>query len=71
MIIGTEQFKRDFLQEVANGEPAELVRVLVPMEYTQASSQSLNLYLPFPARHTLARFCPPSPTKLLQVTTVW
>ena len=25
--VGTEQFKRDFLQEVVHGEPAELMRM--------------------------------------------
>ena len=35
--VGTEQFQRDFLQEAVNGEPAELVRALVPMEDAQAS----------------------------------
>ena len=32
--VGTEQFKRSFLQEVVIGELAELVRALVPREYT-------------------------------------
>ena len=40
---GTEQFQRHFLQEAINGEPAELVRVLVPMEDAQASFQILRL----------------------------
>ena len=35
--VGTEHFQRDFLQEAVNGEPAELVRALVPMEDAQAS----------------------------------
>ena len=35
--VGSEQFQRDFLQEGVNGEPAELVRALVPMEDAQAS----------------------------------
>ena len=39
----TEQFQRDFLQEAVNGEPAELVRALVPMEHAQASFQILRL----------------------------
>ena len=34
--VGTEQFQRDFLQEAVSGEPAELVRALVPMEDAQA-----------------------------------
>ena len=35
--VGTEQFKRDFLQEAVDGEPVELVRALDPMEDAQAS----------------------------------
>ena len=30
--VGTDQFKRGFLQEVVNGESVDLVRALVPME---------------------------------------
>ena len=41
--VGTEQFQRDFLQEAVNGEQAELVRALVPMEDAQASFQILSL----------------------------
>ena len=41
--VGTEQFERDFLQEAFSGEPAELVRVLVPMEDAQASFQILRI----------------------------
>ena len=41
--VGTEQFQRDFLQEAINGEPAELVRALVPMENAQASFEILRL----------------------------
>ena len=41
--VGTEQFQRDFLQEAVNGEPAELVRALVPMEDAHASFQILRL----------------------------
>ena len=41
--VGTKHFKRDFLQEVINGEPAEPVRALIPMEEAQAS-----VYLPPP-----------------------
>ena len=41
--VRTEQFQRDFLQEAVNGEPAELVRALVPMEDAQASFQILRL----------------------------
>ena len=41
--VGTEQFQRDFLQEAVSGEPAELVRALVPMEDAQASFQILRV----------------------------
>ena len=41
--VGKERFQRDFLQEAVNGEPAELVRALVPMEDAQASFQILRL----------------------------
>ena len=42
--VGTEQSQRDFLQEGVSGEPAELVRALVPMEDAQASFQILRLF---------------------------
>ena len=42
--VGTEQFKHVFLQEAGNGEPAQLVRALVPMEDAQASFQILRLF---------------------------
>ena len=42
-VVGTEHFKRGLLQEVVDGEPAELVRALVPMEDALASSQNLRL----------------------------
>ena len=41
--VATEQFQLDFLQEAVNGEPAELVKALVPMEDAQASFQILRL----------------------------
>ena len=41
--VGTEQFKRDFLQDAVSGEPDEVVRVLVSMEDAQASFQILRL----------------------------
>ena len=59
--VGTEQFQRDFLQEVVNGEPAELVRALVPMQDAQANFQILRL----PATSRLSRMLrtvPPSIT---------
>ena len=40
--VGIEQFQRDFLQEAVNGEPAELVIALVPIEDAQASFQILR-----------------------------
>ena len=41
-ISWTKYFKRPFLREMANnGEPAELVRALVPMEDTQTASDIL------------------------------
>ena len=40
--VGTEHFKLDFLQDLVNGEPAELVRALVPMEGAQAIFQILR-----------------------------
>ena len=41
--VKTKQFKRDFVQEEINGEQAELVRALIPMEDAQASFQILRL----------------------------
>ena len=40
--VGTEQFQLDSVQEAVNGEPAELVRVLVPLEDAQAKFQILR-----------------------------
>ena len=59
--VGTEQFQRDFLQEAVNGEPAELVRALVPMEDAQASFQILRLSATSRLSHLL-RIVPPSIT---------
>ena len=59
--VGTEQFQRDFLQEAVNGEPAELVRALVPMEDAQASFQILRLSATSHLSHLL-RTVPPSIT---------
>ena len=59
--VGTEQFQRDFLQEAVNGEPAELVRALVPMEDAQASFQILRLSATSCLSHLL-RTVPPSIT---------
>ena len=57
--VGTEQFQRDFLQEAVNGELAELVRALVPMEDAQASFQILRLSATSRLSHLL-RTVPPS-----------
>ena len=59
--VGTEQFKRDFSQEAVNGEPADLVRALVPMEDAQASFQILRLSAISLLSHLL-RTVPPSIT---------
>ena len=56
--VGTGQFQRDFLQEAVNGEPAKLVRALVPMEDTQASFQILRLSVTSRLSHLL-RTVPP------------
>ena len=59
--VGTQQFQRDFLQEAVNGEPAEFVRALVPMEDAQASFQILRLSATSRLSHLL-RTVPPSIT---------
>ena len=59
--VGTEQFQLIFLQEAVNGEPAELVRALVPMEDAQASFQILRLSATSRLSHLL-RTVPPSIT---------
>ena len=59
--VGTEQFQRDFLQEAINGESAELVRALFPMEDTQARFQILRLSATSRLSHLL-RTVPPSIT---------
>ena len=69
--VGTEQFQRDFLQEAVNGEPAELVRALVPMEDAQASFQILR-HLQLLVSHICSEQSrPPSHAKVLQTTTLW
>ena len=60
--LGTKTFQRDFLREAANGEPAELVRALVPMEDAQASFQILRLLATSRLSHHLLRTVPPSLT---------
>ena len=59
--VGTAQFQRDFLQEAVSGEPAELVRALVPMEDAQAIFQILRLSATSRLSHLL-RTVPPSIT---------
>ena len=56
--VGTEHFKRVFLQEVVNEEPAELVKALFPMEDAQASFHILRLSAAFRLSHLL-RTVPP------------
>ena len=51
--VGTEQFQRGFLQEAVYGEPAELVRALVPMEDALASFHVLRLSAPSRLSHLL------------------
>lgn len=54
--VGTEQFKRNILREVVNGEPVEIVRALVvSMNDTQASSQILHLSTVFCISQPLLR----------------
>ena len=59
--VGTEQFQRDSLQEAVNGEPAELVKALVPMEDVHASFQILRLSATSRLSHLL-QTVPPSIT---------
>ena len=60
--VGTEQFKNsNFLQEMVNGEPAKLVRVLVPMEDAQAIFQIMRLFAASCLLH-LVHTVPPSIT---------
>ena len=59
--VGTEQFQRDFLKEAVNGETAELVRALAPMEDAQASFHILRLSATSRLSHLL-RTVPPSIT---------
>ena len=59
--VGTEQFQRDFLQEAVSGEPAEIVRALVPMEDAQANFPLWRLSATSHPSHLL-RTVPPSIT---------
>ena len=56
--VGKYYFKLDFLQEVVNGDAAELVRALVPMEDAQTSCQILCLSAASRVLHLL-RTVPP------------
>ena len=56
--VGTEQLQRYFLQEAVCGEPAELVRALVPMEDAQASFQMLLLSVTSRVSHLLRTVSP-------------
>ena len=69
--VWTEQFQRDFVQEMVYGEPDKLVRALVPMEDAQASFQILRLSAVSRLSLFSAQSHPPSCNKLLQVTTPW
>ena len=57
--VGTFQVQRNFLQEAVNGEPAELVRALFPMEDAQASFHILRLSATSRLSHML-QTVPPS-----------
>ena len=59
--MGTGQFKRDFVKEAINGEPAEIVRALVPIDGAQAGFQILRLSAVSRLSH-LFRTVPPSIT---------
>ena len=53
-------FKRDFFQEVVNGDPVKLLRLIVPnsMENVWVRALRCSAYLPFPARlHYTPSFC--------------
>ena len=69
--VGTEKFRHDFLQEAVDGEPAELVRALVPMADAQASSQILRLSATSACHICFEQSRPPSHAKLQQITTLW
>ena len=60
--VGTEQFTREFVKEAVSGEPAELVRAVVPMDDAQASLQILRLSAVSRRSHLL-RTVPPSITQ--------
>ena len=57
--VGTEQFQRDFLQEAVNGEPAELLKALVPMEDAQANFPILRPSATSRLSHLLQTVPPP------------
>ena len=70
-LVRTKHFKRDFLQEVVNEEPAELVRVPVPMEDAQACFKILRLSTASRLSHLHTESRPSSHIKLLQITTIF
>ena len=59
--VGTEQFQRDFLQEAVSGEPAEIVRALVPRADAQTNFPIWRLSATSRLSHLL-RTVPPSIT---------
>ena len=69
--VEIEQSKYDILQEAVNGEPAELVRALVPMEEVQASFQILHLSATSACQICSEQSRLSSHAKLLQITTLW
>ena len=63
-------FKRDFFQEVVNGDPPKLLWLLVPMENAWVRALRCSAYLLFPARlHYTPSSPPPLHTKLLPIMT--
>ena len=71
VVVGTEHFKRDFLKGVGNGNPAELVRALGPIEVAQASLQILRLSAASRLSYTcFTQSRPPSHINRLQITTL-
>ena len=60
--VGIEQFKQDFVKKAVNGELAEPVRTLVPIDDAQASFKLLRLPAVSRLSH-LFRIVPPSITQ--------
>ena len=59
--VATKDFKRDFLQELVDEEPAELETVLIPMQDAQASFRIFCILTPSRLSHLLCTI-PPSIT---------